>query len=278
MFEGRRLLIVTQHQKEKVIAPILEKSLGLKCIVSTNINTDTFGTFSGEINRKDEAIVTLRNKCLTGINNSEFDLAVASEGSFGPHPSLFFVPANEEYMILIDQKNDLEIVVKDLSLETNYNGQYINNLNDLYEFAEASKFPNHALILKNSKDDFSDISKGILDYDYLKEKFESLILKYGQAFVETDMRAMYNPSRMLIIEKVTKKLVDALLSLCPTCKSPGFVVTEIKTGLPCRICNEPTSSIISKILECKKCNYKKEELYPDQKFYEKPDFCNFCNP
>ena len=33
MFKGRNLLIATKHEKEKVIAPILEKELGVKCFV-----------------------------------------------------------------------------------------------------------------------------------------------------------------------------------------------------------------------------------------------------
>ena len=53
MFEGRRLLIATKHKKEQVIAPILEEGLGVQCFVPENYDSDIFGTFSGEIDRKD---------------------------------------------------------------------------------------------------------------------------------------------------------------------------------------------------------------------------------
>lgn len=90
MFEGRRLLIATQHKKEKIIAPILEKELGVRCFVSSNFDTDALGTFSGEIERSEDPINTVRKKCLMAMQTYDCDLAVASEGSFGPHPSLFF--------------------------------------------------------------------------------------------------------------------------------------------------------------------------------------------
>lgn len=88
-FKGRRLLIATKHKKERVIAPILEKELGVNCFV-TDIDTDKFGTFTGEIERKEDAISTARNKCLLAMELENCDLVLASEGSFGAHPSLFF--------------------------------------------------------------------------------------------------------------------------------------------------------------------------------------------
>ena len=33
MFKGRKIIIATKHKKEKVIAPLLEKKLGLKCVI-----------------------------------------------------------------------------------------------------------------------------------------------------------------------------------------------------------------------------------------------------
>ena len=42
MFENRKLVISTQHEKEKVIAPILEKFLGVTCVTPTKFNTDMY--------------------------------------------------------------------------------------------------------------------------------------------------------------------------------------------------------------------------------------------
>jgi len=47
MFERRRLIIATKHQKEQVIAPLLENTLGVSCFIDESFDTDTLGTFSG---------------------------------------------------------------------------------------------------------------------------------------------------------------------------------------------------------------------------------------
>ncbi|MFX8844708.1 hypothetical protein ABTM93_19885, partial [Acinetobacter baumannii] len=80
-FEGRKLLIATQHQKEKVIRPLLEKELKVRCDTVANLNTDVFGTFTGETERKEDPLTTLRNKCSWAMREANYDLAVASEGS-----------------------------------------------------------------------------------------------------------------------------------------------------------------------------------------------------
>ncbi len=278
MFKGRNLLIATKHDKEKVIAPILEKELGVKCFVPTNFDTDELGTFTGEIDRKDDPITTARNKCLMAMELVHCDLAVASEGSFGPHPSLYFIPANEEFLLFLDTKNGLEIVVREISTDTNFNGSEIRTEKELHEFAENSNFPSHGLIIRKLKDDFGDIVKGITDIDILNNTFQAFISMYGMAHVETDMRAMYNPTRMKVIEKATIKLADKINTLCPDCKMPGFGITEAKQGLPCENCNFPTQGTLSHIYSCQKCAYSNEKRFPHNKQFEEPAYCNICNP
>ena len=53
LFEGRKVVIATKHKKELVIAPLLEKNLGVTCFVPDDFDSDALGTFSGEIKRKE---------------------------------------------------------------------------------------------------------------------------------------------------------------------------------------------------------------------------------
>ena len=253
MFTGRRLIIATKHKKEQVIAPLLEAALGVTCFTDTNFDTDLLGTFSGDIQREQDPISTVRLKCLKAMELNNCDLGIASEGSFGVHPTLFFASADDEFLIFIDKKNDLEISVRELSTKTNFNGKAIKNEKDLLEFAELVKFPSHALILKKSEIDTQHQIKGISSIKALKEAFQYLIKKHKTVFAETDMRAMYNPTRMGVIEAATKKLVAKIKTYCPTCNAPGFGVTDLKKGLPCDLCNMPTQSTLSLIYSCVKC-------------------------
>lgn len=92
------------------------------------------------------------------------------------------------------------------------------------------------------------------------------------------MRAMYNPTRMSVIEKATGKLLDKINSQCPSCNMPGFDITDTKRGLPCSWCGNPTRSIVSVISRCKHCGYEMEKKYPDNKKFEDPMYCDECNP
>jgi hypothetical protein len=278
MFKGRSLVIATKHEKEKVIAPLLERAIGVVCFVQEGFDTDTLGTFTGEIEREQDPISTARQKCLTAMELSNCDLGIASEGSFGAHPSIFFASADDEFLIFIDKKNNLEIIARELSMETNFNGKEIETEKGLFDFAKSVKFPSHGLILRKSKNDNNAIIKGITGAKQLKEAFEKMIDRSDAIYAETDMRAMFNPSRMTVIENATKNLVDKINSCCPQCKIAGFGVTDIKKGLACSLCGSSTKSTLSFIYTCQKCNFIKEEMYPHKKISEDPTYCDYCNP
>lgn len=277
-FQNRQMLIATKHEKEKVITPLLEKELGVKCFVPENFDTDVLGTFTGEIERKDGPVTTLRNKCLMAMEKYSCDLAVASEGSFGPHPNLFFVNADDELVMLIDRKNEIEIIARELSTETNFNGSEIKSEKQLKDFAQQTKFPSHSLILRNEKDCCKKIVKGISDWEILMNTYKEIVQTFGSAYAETDMRAMHNPSRMKVIEKASEKLVAKIFSQCSQCGTLGFDITEVKRGLPCNSCGFPTDSSLSYVYVCRKCSHKVEKMYPNNKTSEEPMYCQICNP
>jgi hypothetical protein len=278
MFQGRNLVIATMHKKEKAIAPILEKALGVHCFIPEHFNTDLLGTFTGEVERASDPLTTARTKCLMALNSTGGDLAIANEGSFGPHPSLYFANADEEIIVFIDKKNNLEIVEREISLDTNLNAAEVNTVEELRSFAEMSLFPSHGLIISNSSGSKEILIKGITNYDFLYESFHKIFSTYNKAYVETDMRAMYNPTRLSVIKKVTIKLITKILSQCPQCNTPGFGITGSKKGLPCSLCKTPTESVLSHIYTCRHCYFSSEISYPFNKESEDPMFCGNCNP
>lgn len=278
MFRGRTLVIATMHGKEAVIAPLLEQELGVQCVISPEFNTDRFGTFSGEVKRQNDALETARMKCYAAMDASGCDMAVSSEGSFGPHPIYFFAQADDEIVLFIDRKNGIEIWARELSTHTNFNGKEVLSAEELNEFIQSCGFPEHAVILRESSTGMEYMHKGIRNVDQLHHAFHESMQRFGSAYIETDMRAMYNPSRMKVIEQATKKLINKVLSVCPACAWPGFDVTELKAGLPCSDCRMPTQSTLSIVYSCASCGFSREQLYPKGKEYEEPRFCDYCNP
>ena len=277
-FKGRVAVIATKHQKERVIKPILEKELGLICAVPENLDTDLLGTFSGEIERLDDPITTLRKKCLMAIESTGIDIAIANEGSFGPHPTIFFANADDEIIMLYDRKNDIEIIERELSLDTNFNGSEISSEAELVDFANKIGFPAHGIILKRAKTNYIGIIKRSADFEQLIENYKKVMDEKGNAYAETDMRAMLNPTRMRNIEAAAKKLVAKAKSLCPECGTPGLGVVQVVPGLPCENCGFRTKSTLKHICRCQKCGYEREILNPTGKITEDPQYCDMCNP
>ncbi len=277
LYDNARVFIATQHKKEQVIAPIFEKVYNARPFASSLIDTNQFGTFTREIERVDDPIETLRKKCKYGKDVSGCDLVIASEGSFGAHPAIPFTNANEEIVMFKDFKNNLEVIGKYLSSETNLYEEDIASLQELNEAFENIQFPSHGLIVKDK-----DKNEVILKNQFDKEsiiKFISASLRSGQNItVSSDMRALYNPTRMKNIEHATLDLIKNLKSFCPACNTPGFVVKENKPGLPCSSCGLPTKSILLSIKVCQKCSYEQENKFPNGKESENPMYCDFCNP
>lgn len=278
MFTDRKILIASKHKKELVIGPILKNELGLEYFTDETYDTDFLGTFTGEVERKLDPISAARQKCLKGLELTNFEIGISSEGSFGPHPHSPFLTCNEEILLFIDKKNKLEIIAREISLETNFNAATISSETELWQFMDVVKFPSHAVILRKSVQENADIFKGIQDKNELLNIFHELFSKYQKVYVETDMRALYNPTRLEVIRKATLKLVEKIKSVCPACNFPGFSIKKTKKGLKCNLCGSPTNSLLSVISMCENCGFEKEQLYPHQKTEEDPMYCDNCNP
>ena len=276
-FAGRQVVIATRHRKEAVLAPLLESELGLRPFVMEDFDTDRFGTFSGEIERVHDAVTTLRLKCAAAMDQSGCDLAVASEGSYGAHPVLWMLPAAEEWVMISDRKNHLEVVEHELSTDTNYAMATVGSVEALEKFAAKVKFPSHGLILRKGNGPGASLVKGITDRDQLMNSFKDLEADDGDVQVETDMRAVYNPTRMRVIKKAAEKLLAKLHNCCPRCATPGFGITGAVKGRPCSRCHTPTASLLAYEQECPRCAYK-ERMPLHDGLPEDPMYCEICNP
>jgi hypothetical protein len=278
MFEGRSLFIATNHHKEAVIQPILERELNVNCFTLTLFNSDQFGTFSGEIERSLSPLETLKAKCELGFKVTGCDLVIATEGSFGAHPDLPFCAAHDELMLLMDYRHNTSFTARILTTETNFQGKTILNEDDLLKFCKSIDFPKQAIILRNGERSMLFLKKGINDWDELSTAYNVCMRRHGSVFVETDMRAMHNPTRMKQIELLTQKLINQLKVLCPACEMPGYGVTSVSPGLPCWICETPTSSVLKHVLTCAACQHQEEVYFPKGRETEDPTFCSACNP
>jgi Zn finger protein HypA/HybF involved in hydrogenase expression len=281
-FKNRTAILATMHQKEKAIAPLLETKVGIKVIVPSNFNTDRFGTFTREIKRLGTQIEAAKLKAQAALDISGETLAIASEGSFYPHPAFPFISCDREIVLLCDRQNNLEIIGQEIATETNHQHQQIKTIEEALEFASKVGFPEHALVVMTDSNPLekTEIIKGIVTEKELIESVELAFKKgdRGTVHIETDMRAMYNPTRMKVITKATRNLIEKLNRFCPQCSYPGFEIKEHLPGLACSWCDSPTSAIKAIVYQCQKCNYHQEILFPNDVETADPSLCSYCNP
>jgi hypothetical protein len=278
MFAERRAVLATMHQKERAIAPILEPALGMQIVVPQGFNTDEFGTFTRDVKRKGDQREAARQKAIAAMNWMGADLAIASEGSFVPHPALPILPCNRELVILIDRANGLEIVGEVVSTETNFASRSVRRFEEAEAFALKVGFPDHGLIARANPNS-TQLIKDITTLEKLKESIDKLLEPTLETiYLETDMRAMHNPTRMRIIAQATQDLLQKINHSCPRCATPGFEVVEQKRGLPCNFCQSPTMLVLSHCYQCQKCGFVEEIFYPQGVQSADPTHCPSCNP
>jgi len=277
---GSCIILTTKHAKSIAVAPAFSKILRAG-MLEYILDTDRLGTFSGEVERKGNVLDCVRKKCTWGIEKSGSEYGLASEGSFGPHPFISFLPCEHEILYFIDKKRDFHLYLSELSTDTNYQMSELSSYEELLNFANKTQFPTHALIVRphprNSK---CVIFKGIRTEDALEFAFKESIKSSPESkiWVETDMRAHVNPSRMRVIGLLAEKLAQRLTSLCPECHTPGWGKVDFQIGLECSYCGSETKLIKAEIFGCTKCDHQETLDRADGLTKAESRDCPNCNP
>lgn len=280
-FTGRILGVATLHGKEEVIGPALCGRLPIAGYRAINgADTDRFGAFSGEVKRVLDPIEACKAKARHGAAVSGLDLVIASEGSFFPYPPAPFMACDEEVLVLFDVREDRFFEHRHLSLHTVFGAEECGSWQQVSAFAERMKFPHHGLVVR-AKEHWSAgevMRKGITGFDDLRDLVERLIAQHGACWVETDMRAMMNPTRMSVIGEAADRFAEELATTCPACGACWFRRTAEVAGLPCALCGQPTNAIKGHWLTCHVCAHQRILPRPDGRSAEDPRFCDHCNP
>lgn len=279
-YRGRRAAIATMHGKEGVIGAVLTKCLGMPVELAADVDTDSLGTFTGEIARKGAMLDAARAKARLAMARTGAGIGLGSEGSFGPHPVVPFLASGVEVIVLIDGANGQEIVAQRRT-RTNYDSLVARPGDDVSAFLERILFPSHAVIVRPERNaDVFQLVKGVSQRHALDAAVEEMaaLSTTGRAVVQTDMRAHLNPTRMRSIGFVAKALAVRAARLCAACGAPGFGVEEVLRGLPCADCGAPTRRIRAELHRCRLCGFEKQKHTRPPTLRAEAVWCDFCNP
>lgn len=279
-FSRQIAAFATMHGKEQAFAGPLMAACGLALRVPDGLDTDRFGTFSGDVAREGAATEAATAKAKLGMAVTGLSLGLASEGSFGPHPELPFAAVGVETVVFLDDRISLRVVEHLVCLDTNY-GTLTTRSGDIGVFLKQVHFPSHALIVRpNAAAPGVALSKGIVDAARLQDAIveAALASRDGHAFVQTDMRAHLNPSRMACLQRLAQKLATRLRTLCSACAMPGFGLVGATPGLPCSDCGLATSLTLHEVHGCSICGHREIKPRADGRTTANAGQCPICNP
>ncbi|MFM7314316.1 MAG: DUF6671 family protein [Cyanobium sp.] len=288
-YRGARVALATRHGKERVIARALHHGLGADLLHLSQIDTDALGSFCGTVPRRGTAQQACLAKAELALEQGGTGLAIASEGSFGPHPAVPLLPVGIECMVFLDRARGLTLQEELLARRTNYGQRRVRSDDlpggaptpDLERWLQAAGFPSHALIVRGVEcPGVQLLLRGIRDRASLLEGLQRAIRGSadGCARLETDMRAHCNPTRMASIRQLSFQLVRRLATPCPRCRTPGWGVLATCSGLPCAWCGEPTALVRAELLGCVLCDHRMERPRRDGLLQADPGQCCHCNP
>ena len=277
-YSGQRIALLTQHGKERVIAPVLNAALGCRVEWVGGFDTDTLGTFARDIPRAGTQLEAARRKARIGMELSGLSLGLASEGAFGPDPMAGLFPWNVELLVFIDDECGIEVTGM-AQQATRFAHLLTDDWAQAVQFARQAGFPEHHLVVRPQGQDDPRIEKGLAGWAALEAAFNQArgAAENGRVFLENDLRAHAHPTRMDVIRLAAADLAAKLNSLCPACGTPGFQVMERLSGLPCADCGAPTREIRADIHGCLKCAHRETRDRADVEHAD-PGRCDYCNP
>jgi hypothetical protein len=277
-YTGQLAVLLTQHGKEDLVGPVLQEAVGCRVERVTGFDTDSLGTFARDIPRAGTQLEAARRKARIGMSMSACTLGLGSEGSFGSDPYTGLMPWNVEMLAWIDDALGLEVVGLAQGPARSAH-RAVRNLDALRQFADEAGFPEHQLMLRPNDEHDPRMRKGLLDWAELQSAFEwaQELATSGSVFVEHDLRAHCNPTRQQMIRRAAVDLGRKLNSLCPACQAPGFWISAIHAGRPCRDCGAPTRQALKETWRCTRCQHESERASAAPPTAD-PAHCDVCNP
>jgi len=279
--------LATRHGKEQVIGRALRWGLGAELVHVQSVDTDALGSFCGTVRRQGGALEACIAKAEAALREGGTALAMASEGSFGPHPHLPFLAAGLECMVFLDQQRGLTIREQLLARRTNFAHRLVSPPlptgpdSDLERWLEQVDFPRHALIVRpHTREIHGPVEKGLRSWEALQRALHRAApaAPDGLALLETDMRAHCNPTRMAAIRALAFRLVRRIATPCPACHTPGWGMVAQRPGLPCGGCGLATELVLAEEWGCELCSHREKRPRRDGLLVADPGQCGWCNP
>lgn len=265
------LAFLTQHSKQSAVQVPLAAA-GYAVYTVEGVDTDTLGTFTGETARRGSQLEAATAKARLAADLGGVRYGLGSEGSFGPDPYVGLSAWTRELLVCWDAREQRAVAALAQGAATNYAQTTARSWEQARTFAMEIGFPGHGIIVGKPGTPYFD--KDCSDGSSLQRAVERALTD-APVWLETDMRAHRNPTRMTMITRSAQELARLLNSPCPGCQRPGFGEDSHIPGAVCESCGATTSALRAKRTTCNACGYAQEVLLHATVSAAR---CGFCNP
>ena len=278
-YAGDTAVLATKHDKLPLIAPPLERAVGLR-VEAVAVDTDVLGTFTGDVPRQGPPLDTAIAKARLGMNAAGRALGVASEGSIGPDPAMPLVHSDREIVVLVDDRHGIVVWESHSSWDIVARSTSAGPDEDLGPFLSQAHFPEHQLIVRPNCGAVHPIHKGISALDHLAAAVAECAAAAtdGLARIETDLRAHACPSRRAVIARAAERLATRVATRCPACGAPGWGRVDVILGVPCAWCGTEVARPRTEIDGCVACEHRQTRPVVSAEVRADPGECPYCNP
>jgi predicted nucleic-acid-binding Zn-ribbon protein len=270
-----QVALLTKHHKVTMIAPPL-LAQGVSVTATDAFDTDSLGTFAGEVLRQHTPLDCARTKATLAISLTGLTIGIGSEGSFGGGPMPGLLNWDEELLLWLDSRTGQEIV----AVAAGPIPLSALSSRDPAAFAAhiSRQDPAQGWILRYQ----GGLVKGLIGYNALQQAWQEakLLQSDGQLAeevqLEPDFRAHLCPVRQQYIQQAAQQLAERLAAHCPRCQTPDFWRKQVERGLPCEACHAPTTQVKYYIKSCSACGHTEQEAAATA--YASAAHCASCNP
>lgn len=277
-YRGCAIAFGTRHGKEHAVGPAFADILGARVTAPPDLDTDQFGTFTGDVTRTLTPLDAARAKARLAMRATGIHRALASEASYGPLRGVGLT-GHEEILLFLDDTLGIEIIEGHRSLSTPARSRRATSYTDLAPTLAELGWPAQGLVVRPATGGTrDDIVKGITDAARLAAAITTSARRSADdhALIEPDLRANHNPTRQAVLTQLGVTLATRLARACPQCATPGYGRIDTERGLPCQHCGTPTDLVRADVHGCAHCPHR--HTHPRPVTAAAPRWCPHCNP
>ncbi len=268
-----RATVVSHHGKGRLIGPVAAEH-GWRW-EEIDADTDSLGTFSGEVARTGSALATARRKATLGADRSAGWL-LASEGTVSR--TLWGLPVDHEVVVAVAPSRNVIVVGRSLSHDLRLREcEFTADLGErsLHDAAADLLAEGHHAMVRGADGGHPPLT-GLASIEEVVVAARRALAQSGVARLATDLRAHLCPSRQPAITAAARDLFSRLAQSCPACHRPGFGPETPLRGRACRRCGSLTDEPLGERWECPWCRHHLDRL--EDTGTVDPSRCTACNP